>query len=111
MNNQYSTLGKREMAIAYLEQNWAEMEMTSKNWVLRKHNLYWICQIGGWGAFFAFGMLTLHDQDALNWYTALDTLCTVTALMVFTHFFRHLITKIFGALLSSHVGIKGLRFT
>lgn len=69
------------------------MEVGKKDWALHKQNLYWICQIGGWGAFFAFGMLTLQDQEALNVHTALDTLCTVTALLLATHFFRRFITR------------------
>lgn len=66
---------------------------TSKSWLLYKSNLYWICQIGGWGLFMSFAILRLHTDDAFNWRIALDTFLTVASLLTITHFFRRFITK------------------
>jgi hypothetical protein len=67
------------------------MENSMTRWILQKAHLYWICQLGGWGAFLGFALLQLGED--LNWRTGLDTALTMTSLLTFTHYFRRFITK------------------
>ena len=81
--------------MAQLEPQSAELDLSSpdKSWILRKENLYWICQIGGWGTFMAFAILSLYAEGGFNWRLALDTFLTLASLLTITHFFRRLITR------------------
>jgi sensor histidine kinase YesM len=69
------------------------METLGNSWLLQKRNLYWICQFGGWGAYLVLAILGLYTEERFDWRSGLDTLLTVSALMLITHFFRKYITK------------------
>jgi len=58
------------------------------------NNLYWLCQIFGWGTFTLLNLLIISSFESLQWERIVIAVYFVIAGISFTHIFRKIINKL-----------------